>query len=161
MSGMGLIAAVLMAGPAQASGAAGQTDAKSTLGQADKGSKVKQHRDRDFVAGYFSSERACEREGRRGEFIHKWDDYECDYVRFGFHRGMWQLEAERDGWDGDWRGDRGRGDGWNIGNRGNDHRNGHRDSDRRNNDHNKKNDHKDDRKNDHKDDDKRDGKYRR
>lgn len=129
MSGMGLIAAVLVAGPAQASGSAGQATAKSAASQADNGSKVRQHRDRDFVAGYFSSERACEREGRKGEFFGKWDDYDCDYVRFGFRRGMWQLEVERD-WRGDWRGN-GRGDGWDIGHRGNDHHGrGHKDSDR-------------------------------
>nr|WP_296069300.1 hypothetical protein [uncultured Actinoplanes sp.] len=100
MSGMGLIAAVLMAGPAQASGSAGEATAKSAASQSTQGSTVKQHRDRDYVAGYYRSHRACEFAGRIGERFNKWDDYDCDFVRFGFRRGLWRLEVERNFWGG-------------------------------------------------------------
>jgi hypothetical protein len=100
MSGMGLIAAVLMAGPAQASGSADQATAKSAASQSAQGSKAQQHRDRDYVAGYYRSHRACEFAGRIGERFNRWDSYDCDYVGFGFRRGLWRLEVERNFWGG-------------------------------------------------------------
>jgi hypothetical protein len=100
MSGMGLIAAVLMAGPAQASGSADQATAKSAASQSAQGNKAQQHRDRDYVAGYYRSHRACEFAGRIGERFNKWDSYDCEYVGWGFRRGLWRLEVERNFWGG-------------------------------------------------------------
>jgi hypothetical protein len=113
MSGIGLVAAVMMAGPAQASGTAAQADAKSTASQSDK---AQQHRDRDYVAGYFSSRRDCQLEGIKGRWIGRWDRFDCDFLRLGQRGGTWRLEVERD-----WRDN-----GFGIGNRGHDHRDSHK-----------------------------------
>jgi hypothetical protein len=89
--GMGLMAsATIGATPALAADAAGQTAAKKPV------VKVQQHRDNDWVAGYYRTARACERAGWVGERFNKWDDYDCERVRYGFRRGMWALEVERD-----------------------------------------------------------------
>ncbi|MBM2623439.1 hypothetical protein JIG36_48890 [Actinoplanes sp. LDG1-06] len=95
MLAMGLVAgATMAAGPAMAADSAGTPAAKpSTTTKAQKGW------DRDRVVGYFRSLRACEKAGRIGEFTNRWDDYDCDRVRFGFKRGLWALEVQRD-----WRG---------------------------------------------------------
>jgi hypothetical protein len=58
--------------------------------------KVQQHRGNDWIAGYYRTARACERAGWVGERFNKWDDYDCERVRFGFRRGMWALEVEKD-----------------------------------------------------------------
>jgi hypothetical protein len=96
MAGMGILAGLTIgAGPAQASDASPQPSAKASSGAAGQ---VQQHRgrDRDQVVGYYRSLRACELAGRIGERFNKWDDYDCDFVRFGFRRGAWALEVERD-----------------------------------------------------------------
>jgi hypothetical protein len=77
MTGMALAAAVTMgAGPASA---------------ATKAPAPGPHRDK--VVGYFRTSGMCERAGNVGELRNKWDDHNCDRVRFGFHRGMWELTA--------------------------------------------------------------------
>jgi len=47
----------------------------------------------DRVVGYFRSPIACERAGRVGELRDRWDNHDCNRVRFGFHRGQWELTA--------------------------------------------------------------------
>ncbi|MGK5680984.1 hypothetical protein [Actinoplanes sp. URMC 104] len=95
MLAMGLVAgATMAAGPAMA--------ADSTTAPAAKPStttKVQKHWDRDQVVGYFRTLRDCERAGRIGDLTNRWDDYDCERVRFGFRRGLWALEVERN-----WRG---------------------------------------------------------
>jgi hypothetical protein len=76
MTGMALAAAVTMgAGPASAA-----TKAPAPFGH-------------DRTVGYFRSPMACEHAGRVGELRDKWDDHNCDRVRFGFHRGEWALSV--------------------------------------------------------------------
>ncbi|NMO54252.1 hypothetical protein HH310_24090 [Actinoplanes sp. TBRC 11911] len=113
MSGIGLVAAVMMAGPAQASTASAQPVTKSVASQTDK---AQQHRDRVVVAGYFSSRWDCQREGRKGKWIGRWNHYDCDFLRLGLRGGTWRLLVERD-----WRNN-----GFSIGNRGHDDRDGHK-----------------------------------
>ncbi|MBU2668873.1 hypothetical protein KOI35_35725 [Actinoplanes bogorensis] len=97
MLAMGLVAgATIGAGPAMAADSATSPAAKpstttTTKAQAGWG--------RDRVVGYFRTLRACEKAGRIGEFTNRWDDYDCDRVRFGFKRGLWALEVSQD-----WRG---------------------------------------------------------
>lgn len=77
MTGMALAAGLTMgAGPASAASAA---------------TAPGWHHDR--VVGYFRSPIACERVGRIGELRDRWDNHDCYRVRFGFHRGQWQLTA--------------------------------------------------------------------
>jgi hypothetical protein len=47
----------------------------------------------DRIEGYFHSRLQCERVGHFGELRNKWDDHDCSPVRFGRHRGDWQLEV--------------------------------------------------------------------
>ena len=99
MTGMGLLAGVTFGmGPAQAADAAPSTEKAAT-----QSTQVKKHwdRDRDRVVGYYRSLRACELAGRIGERFGRWDDYDCDFQRRGFHRGTFALEVERD-WRGGW-----------------------------------------------------------
>ena len=93
-AGLGLVAGLAFAAaPAQAATAAPSAEGKQST-QADR------HRDRDVVVGYYRSLRACELAGRIGERFGRWHDYDCDYQRRGFHRGVFALEVER-GWGGD------------------------------------------------------------
>jgi hypothetical protein len=79
MTGMALVAGVTMgAGPASASTT---TSAAAHAPSSDR------------VEGYFHSRLQCERVGRFGELRNKWDDHDCNRVRFGRHRGDWQLEV--------------------------------------------------------------------
>jgi hypothetical protein len=98
MAGMGLMASVAIgAGPAQATDSGAQSAVKSAAGQATQVEQDRwRHRDRDRVVGYYRSLRACEFAGRIGERFDRWEDYDCDYVRFGFRRGAWALEVEQD-----------------------------------------------------------------
>src|SRR5688500_13763764 len=90
--GMGLMTGSSFgASPAQAAAPAGQGLAKPSVSQAQ------QPWDDDDVIGYYRTLRACERVGRIGEWADRWEDYDCERVRRGFHRGMWKLEVER-GW---------------------------------------------------------------
>ncbi|MCM4080009.1 hypothetical protein [Paractinoplanes hotanensis] len=99
MLGLGLMAgATIGAGPALAAGSADASAAKPATT-----TKVQKHGDRDRVAGYFRTRSACERVGRIGEWRDRWDDYDCDRVRFGFKRGLWALEVEQN-WRGGGRG---------------------------------------------------------
>jgi hypothetical protein len=127
MSGIGLVAAVMMAGPAQASGTAAQADSKSSASQS---SKAQQHRDREYVAGYFSSRRDCQIEGIKGRWIGRWDRFDCDFLRLGLRGGTWRLEVERDWRDNGFGiGNRGhdyRDNGFRTGNRGHDYRDSHK-----------------------------------
>ena len=92
MTGMGVLAGVAFGvGPAQAADATA-----ATAGRSGQSTQVK-HWDRDEVVGYYRSLRACELAGRIGERFGRWDDYDCDFQRRGFHRGYFALEVER-GW---------------------------------------------------------------
>lgn len=93
MAGMGILAGLTIgAGPAQASDAGTGSAAKAAP---SKAAHVQQFHGRDRVVGYYRSLRACERAGRIGELRDRWDDYDCDYVRYGFRRGVWALEVSR------------------------------------------------------------------
>ncbi len=100
MAGMGLMASVAIgAGPAQATDSGAQSAVKSAAGQATQVQQDRwrdRDRGRDRVVGYYRSLRACEFAGRIGERFDRWEDYDCDYVRFGFRRGAWALEVEQD-----------------------------------------------------------------
>ncbi|WP_250038461.1 hypothetical protein [Paractinoplanes maris] len=99
MLGLGLMAgATIGAGPALAAGSADAPAAKPATT-----TKVQKHGDRDRVVGYFRTRGACEQAGRIGEWRDRWDDYDCDRVRFGFKRGLWALEVEQN-WRGGGRG---------------------------------------------------------
>ena len=93
--GAGLLAgAAIGTGPASAApstGAATVTPSTIQLQQPP-------YDDDDDVVGYFRTRWACERAGRVGEWRDRWEDYDCERVRWGFRRGMWQLEVDR-GWD--------------------------------------------------------------
>ena len=94
-AGLGLLAGVAFGtGPVQAADTSAASAAKAQTGatQADR------FRDRDVVVGYYRSYRACDLAGRIGERFGRWDDYDCDFQRRGFHRGKFALEVER-GWD--------------------------------------------------------------
>src|SRR5690348_7511772 len=94
-AGLGLLAGVAFGvGPAQAADTSAPSAAKSQSAstQADR------HRGRDVVVGYYRTYRACDLAGRIGERFGKWDDYDCDFQRRGFNRGVFALEVER-GWD--------------------------------------------------------------
>nr|WP_221377216.1 hypothetical protein [Actinoplanes polyasparticus] len=90
--------ATLGAAPAMASTSAPDTAARAATTTADS-----PRRDREWTEGYYDSRRECEWAGKRGEWRDRWDDYDCDRVRFGPYRGEWRLTVEKS-WD--WR-DRG------------------------------------------------------
>jgi hypothetical protein len=88
MTGIGLAAGVAIAGPAQA--------ATAGSGHSASASAAGSHafwNDDDDVVGYFNSPIRCERAGRIGEIRDRWDDYDCNRVSFGFHRGDWELSV--------------------------------------------------------------------
>lgn len=66
-------------------------------------SVVQAPRDRDDweTEDYYDSRRECDREGRRGERRDRWEDYDCERVVRGPHRGDWRLEVLRDDDDHD------------------------------------------------------------
>jgi hypothetical protein len=98
LAGAGLMSgAVVGAGPAQAATSIRQAPAGLSASQA-------QGDHDDDVIGYFWSRRACERVGRAGEWADRWEDHDCEFVRWGYHRGQWRLEVDR-GWDWDGPGD--------------------------------------------------------
>ena len=77
MTGMAVVAGLTMgAGPASAS----TTTAAKAPGH-------------DRVEGYFHSRLQCERSGRFGELRDRWDSHDCNPVRFGRHRGDWELSV--------------------------------------------------------------------
>jgi len=91
MTGLGALAALAIgAGPAQAAGTNASAAAKPSAGQAQ------QRHGEDYTVGYYRSGRACELTGRVGERFGRWDDHDCNFVRFGFHRGMWELQVSQD-----------------------------------------------------------------
>jgi hypothetical protein len=93
IAGMGLGAAVALAGPAQA----------STTDATHRGPvTVKQHfGNDDRVVAFFRDPFTCNRVGRLGEFQNRWDDYNCFRIRSSFHRGAWALSVSDNDWD-DW-----------------------------------------------------------
>ncbi|SNY28452.1 hypothetical protein [Paractinoplanes atraurantiacus] len=93
MIGMGVMASAAIGAPALAADSGSSAAAKS-----ESTAKVQRH-DRDQVVGFYRTLRDCERAGRVGEWFDRWEDHDCERVRFGFRRGYWALEVERD-----WRG---------------------------------------------------------
>jgi hypothetical protein len=88
IAGMGLGAAVALAGPAQA----------STAGAAHKApvsTKANWGND-DRVVAFFNDPFTCNRVGRLGELRDRWDDYDCIRVH-----GDWALSVSENDWD-DW-----------------------------------------------------------
>jgi hypothetical protein len=67
--------------------------------------------DDDDVVGYFDTRRECDRVGRFGERRDRWEDYDCTLIRWGRHRGDWELSVERDWHGGPWGGHHGGGHG--------------------------------------------------
>ena len=96
VAGMGLGAAVALAGPAQAAGA----DASH---KAPVSTKAHWGND-DRVVGFFDDPFTCNRVGRLGEIRDRWDDYTCFRVRSSFHRSDWALSVSEDDWNNDWDG---------------------------------------------------------
>ncbi|XVU20809.1 hypothetical protein ACQPZJ_26435 [Actinoplanes sp. CA-054009] len=96
--GLSLVTGVTIgAGPAQA----------ATAASSSQGTTQTQVRpwddDDDDVAGYYDSRRDCERAGWRGERRDWWEDFDCDRVWRGPHRGDWKLTVDRDDDHDDWR----------------------------------------------------------
>jgi|SRR5689334_20897122 len=87
--------ATLGAAPAMASTSAPDTAVRAATTTADS-----PRRDREWTEGYYDTRRECEWAGKRGEWRDRWDDYDCDRVRFGPNRGEWRLTVEKS-WD--WR----------------------------------------------------------
>ncbi|HEY0000549.1 MAG TPA: hypothetical protein VGB74_08850 [Actinoplanes sp.] len=102
MSGIAVAAGLTMGvGPASAApgttAAGSTTSAASTTSAGFGAASSSDHRwGNGRVVGYFRTASACVRMGKIGEFRHKWDDSDCDFVRRGFHRGQWQLTVS---WD--------------------------------------------------------------
>ncbi|WP_127508243.1 hypothetical protein [Actinoplanes solisilvae] len=96
LAGLSLMTvSTLAAAPAMASTSAPDVSVKTATTTADS-----PRRDREWVEGYYDSRRECEREGRRGERRDRWDEYDCDYMRYGRHEGEWRLTVEK---ERDWR----------------------------------------------------------
>ena len=93
MTGMAIVAgATFSAGPAMAASASPAPNSGTT---ATQGTKDWGH-DRSQIIRYYSNPFTCNREGRLGEWRHRWDNYNCFRVPFGFHRGAWALRVS---WD--------------------------------------------------------------
>ena len=93
IAGMGVGAAIALAGPAQAATSAASHTAPVTT-------KAHWGNDDDRIVGFFDDPFTCNRVGRLGEIRDRWDDYDCNRVRFGFHRGDWALSVSERDWDG-------------------------------------------------------------
>jgi hypothetical protein len=91
IAGLGVGAAIALAGPAQAA----TSDVSHSTTAATKA-----HRGNDDrIVGFFDSRGTCERVGRVGEISDRWDDYDC--YRVSFHGGDWALSvSEDDNWGG-------------------------------------------------------------
>jgi hypothetical protein len=95
VAGMAIAAGAMFGiSPAMATGTTTQGAATSTQA-------ATQARPADRVVGYYSSRRSCERAGRIGEAIGRWDDYDCSRAH-GRRHGWWELEVS---WDRHHRGD--------------------------------------------------------
>lgn len=109
ITGLSLFSGALLAGPAMAATSTEAGAGSTTTTTASTG----WDRDRDR---YFDTRRECNWAGRVGERLGKWDDYDCERVFWGPHRGDWKLDPEHDRWDNDhdwdddhrgpWRGNR-------------------------------------------------------
>jgi hypothetical protein len=97
MAGMALVAgAAFGASPAAAAPAAPQASTSATSSAA----APTQSQPGDRFGGYYRTRGACERVGRAGVFIGRWNSYECDPVRRGPRHGWWVLTLT-DRWHGD------------------------------------------------------------
>jgi hypothetical protein len=97
MTGVALLAgATIGAAPAVAAPASAQNTAATTQSA-------------DRVVDYYRTRLQCERAGRVGEFLNRWDGYDCRLVFFGIRRGWWALDVY---WDGNGHGWPGHGHGW-------------------------------------------------
>ena len=99
ISGVGLVAgAAIGAGPAMATSSTAPSAAQPSTTSTAAGQA---HRDwdRDRAYDYFDSRWDCERAGRWGERRDRWEDYDCEYVRHGRHRGDYALFVEYDRWN--------------------------------------------------------------
>jgi hypothetical protein len=95
LTGIGTLAALAIGtGPAQAASSTGSAAAKAPT------AATQQRHGWDRTAGYYRSARACEVAGRIGERFGRWDDHDCNFVRFGFRRGSWALQVSDRGWNG-------------------------------------------------------------
>ena len=93
LTGMGVFAALAIgAGPAQAADSSATSAAKPA---------AQQRHGWDQTVGFYRSARACELAGNIGERFGRWDDHDCNFVRFGFRRGQWALEVSN---GRDWNG---------------------------------------------------------
>jgi hypothetical protein len=101
MAGMALIAGATM-GASPAAAAVSTSQGNTATSQVAVGQGQNQAGDR---AGYYRTRRSCERAGRIGEWLGRWDDYDCERVRWGIRRGWWVLDV-----DWNWSGGHGHGD---------------------------------------------------
>jgi hypothetical protein len=85
-TGFAVLAGLTFAGPVQASAS---TDAKPGA------SRTQESWGRDRVVGYYRTLGACALAGRVGQHFDRWDYFNCDPVRVGFHRGVFALEVEQ------------------------------------------------------------------
>ena len=89
MAGLGLLAGASIGAPALAA------DSSATTVKKPSKSQVQQDFGRERVAGFYRTYRACDRAGRVGDWVGKWNRYDCDPVRFGFRRGTWVLKVQQ------------------------------------------------------------------
>jgi hypothetical protein len=100
MAGMALVAgAAFGTTPAAAAPAAPQ----ATTGVTSAAAARPQGQAGDRFAGYYRTERICERVGRAGEFIGRWNSYDCREVSWGPRDGWWILTVDNR-WHGDHHG---------------------------------------------------------
>ena len=93
VSGAALFAgATIGAGPAMAS----TSTAPATTASTQSTGTVVEGQAGERVMGYYRTRRSCERAGRIGEWRGRWDDSDCDRVRWGHRRGWWVLTVD---WD--------------------------------------------------------------
>ena len=98
ITGLGVVAGTTIgAGPALAAAETGQAATPSATSASTMPSG-------DRVVGFYRNLRSCIVAGRIGERFGRWDDFDCERVRWGMHRGAWALEVSRDDddWDGPW-----------------------------------------------------------
>jgi hypothetical protein len=116
---------LLMSGVAVAAGMAFSAPAMAATSSTSSTSTTVQSSPRHgWVEGHFRTSSQCDRTGRIGRFLGRWDHYSCDYVWRGRNRGSWELTVSRGWHGGDWHGTgTGNGD-WNHQHGGWDHQQG-------------------------------------
>jgi hypothetical protein len=116
MTGMAVVAGAMMGAGSASAAPAG---AASSTQSADHGRPG-----HDRVVGYFRNAMTCHKAGRIGELRHRWDDHDCNRVRFGVKHGWWALSVSTDDHGHGHNNNGGNNNNNNGSNNGNDHHGG-------------------------------------